>query len=71
MKPILTLAAMLWVTVLHAADAPTTFKVSEFTFQRPAKWEWVETASPMRKAQLKVFFSWFVSISDERSVENA
>ena len=54
MKPILTFAAMLWVTVLCAADAPATFKVSEFTFQRPAKWEWVETASSMRKAQLKV-----------------
>jgi hypothetical protein len=36
------------------AEAPATFKVSEFTFTRPAKWEWVETASPMRKAQLKV-----------------
>ena len=39
---------------ISAADAPPTFKVSEFTFTRPAKWEWVETASPMRKAQLKV-----------------
>ena len=37
-----------------AAEAPATFKVSAFTFQRPAKWEWVVTASPMRKAQLKV-----------------
>jgi hypothetical protein len=36
------------------ADAPTTFKVSEFTFTRPASWEWVETTSSMRKAQLKV-----------------
>src|SRR5882672_5124852 len=37
-----------------AAEAPPTFKVSEFTFKRPAKWEWVETGSAMRKAQLKV-----------------
>jgi len=37
-----------------AADAPATFKVSELTFKRPGSWEWVETASPMRKAQLKV-----------------
>jgi hypothetical protein len=37
-----------------AADAPAKFKVSEFTFQRPDKWESVETASSMRKAQLKV-----------------
>ena len=39
---------------LRAADARATFKVSEFTFTRPANWEWVESASPMRKAELKV-----------------
>jgi hypothetical protein len=39
---------------LAADDAPATFKVGEFTFSRPAAWEWVETTSPMRKAQLKV-----------------
>ena len=39
---------------IRAADAPATFKVSEFTFARPANWEWVESASPMRKAELKV-----------------
>jgi hypothetical protein len=39
---------------LPAADAPATFKVSEFTFTRPANWEWVASASPMRKAELKV-----------------
>jgi len=37
-----------------AAEATATFKVSEFTFTRPAGWEWVASASPMRKAQLKV-----------------
>lgn len=36
------------------AEAPATFKVGELTFTRPAKWEWVEVSSPMRKAQLKV-----------------
>jgi len=39
---------------LSAADAPATFKVSEFTFTRPATWEWVESKSEMRKAELKV-----------------
>ena len=37
----------------HAAEAPATFQVSEFTFKRPASWEWV-APTPMRKAQLKV-----------------
>src|SRR5213594_3853012 len=36
------------------AEAPATFKVSEFTFTRPAAWEWMEVTSSMRKAQLKV-----------------
>jgi len=36
------------------ADAPATFAVGEFKFARPADWQWVETASSMRKAQLKV-----------------
>jgi hypothetical protein len=36
------------------ADSPATFRVSEFTFTRPAGWEWVDVTSPMRKAQLKV-----------------
>jgi|SRR5215218_1832699 len=50
----LAIAAVLFSLGLNAADAPATFKVSEFTFKRPAKWQWVETASPMRKAQLAV-----------------
>jgi len=37
-----------------AADAPKTFPVGEFTFGRPASWEWVPTTSAMRKAELKV-----------------
>lgn len=38
----------------RAAEAPTRFPVGEFKFQRPEKWEWIESNSPMRKAQLKV-----------------
>ena len=37
-----------------AAEAPATFQVSEFTFKRPPAWEWIESTSAMRKAQLKV-----------------
>lgn len=37
-----------------AAEAPKTFKVGEFAFARPEAWEWIVSASPMRKAQLKV-----------------
>jgi hypothetical protein len=40
-------------TGLQAADAPT-FKVGDFTFTRPAKWETVTPSSQMRAAQLKV-----------------
>jgi hypothetical protein len=39
---------------LLAADAPATFKVGEFSFARPADWQWVEVNSVMRKAQLKI-----------------
>src|SRR5947199_7144675 len=44
----------LLVLPLMAADAPKSFKVGEFSFTRPADWEWVEVTSSMRKAQLKV-----------------
>jgi hypothetical protein len=47
----------------QAAEAPTTFTVSEFTFTRPAQWAWVPTTSAMRKAELKVM--------DEKSGESA
>jgi len=40
--------------LLLAAAGPVSFKVSEFTFKRPSAWEWVETTSTMRKAQLKI-----------------
>jgi hypothetical protein len=55
MKRLLGLAACL-VSILgaFAAEAPASFKVGEFAFERPEKWTWVETASSMRKAQLKV-----------------
>src|SRR4051794_37676221 len=40
--------------VSSAAEGPKTFSVSEFTFTRPATFEWVPANSPMRKAELKV-----------------
>src|SRR5580692_1570431 len=36
------------------ADDHATFPVGDFTFARPRNWEWVESTSQMRKAQLKV-----------------
>lgn len=47
-------AVVLIVPRAVQAQDHATFKVSEFTFKRPAKWEWVESNSPMRAAQLKV-----------------
>lgn len=38
----------------NAAEAPAKFEVGEFSFARPADWQWIETASMMRKAQLKI-----------------
>ena len=40
--------------IAQAGEAPTTFVVSEFTFTRPAQWDWVPTTSMMRKAELRV-----------------
>ena len=37
-----------------AAEAPGNFKVGEFAFARPADWQWIESTSAMRKAQLKI-----------------
>jgi hypothetical protein len=37
-----------------AAEPEATFKVGDFTFTRPAKWESVQPGSSMRKAQLRV-----------------
>src|SRR5437763_1487850 len=47
-------ASLLAVAGVAAAEAPATFKVGEFTFTRPAKWDWIEATSPMRKAELRV-----------------
>jgi hypothetical protein len=47
--------AALFISMIGAcAEENATFPVGEFTFTRPAKWEWVESTSQMRKAQLKV-----------------
>ena len=57
-KKMLPLLAVLSFAALGnccaGADEHATFKVEEFTFTRPAKWEWTETTSSMRKAELKV-----------------
>ena len=52
--PVFAILTFALVSSAAAADSPATFKVSEFTFKRPANWEWMETTSTMRKAQLKV-----------------
>jgi hypothetical protein len=49
---IVVLAAFAFVA--RGADAPATFKAGQFTFSRPADWQWVESTSSMRKAQLKI-----------------
>jgi hypothetical protein len=49
----LVCAAALMATAGVRAEG-LTFKVGGIDFTRPAKWEWVEVSSPMRKAQLKV-----------------
>jgi hypothetical protein len=54
MRSIAFLVIAAFAINLSAADAPKTFKVGEFSFTAPAKWESVETTSAMRKAQLKV-----------------
>jgi hypothetical protein len=54
MKIISLLSCALTFAAFECAAAAKTFKVGEFTFVVPEKWEWVETTSSMRKAQLKV-----------------
>jgi hypothetical protein len=51
---LLCLAVLLGSMAGLRAEEHATFAVSEFTFTRPASWEWVESTSSMRKAQLKV-----------------
>jgi hypothetical protein len=38
----------------RAADAPREFTVGGFIFTQPAGWEWIEPASALRKAELRV-----------------
>jgi hypothetical protein len=54
MKRIISLVSLWLVTGLCAMAADAKFKVGQFTFTQPAKWETVPTASAMRKAQFKV-----------------
>lgn len=39
---------------LSPAQHPLEFGVGNFSFERPAEWQWVPPVSPMRKAQLAV-----------------
>jgi hypothetical protein len=52
--PLWFCALLLALVTSHAAEDPASFKVSEFTFQRPGTWKWVKAASSMRAAQLEV-----------------
>jgi hypothetical protein len=47
-------AALLLPGLCFAAADSSSFKVSDFTFTKPVKWESVQPASTMRKAQLRV-----------------
>lgn len=49
---LVAVAAML--LALPVVAAPDTFKVSDLTFKRPPTWEWIESTSSMRAAQLLV-----------------
>jgi hypothetical protein len=51
---IMLAAAVITAAAACAAEAPGNFMVGEFTFARPADWQWVESTSAMRKAQLKI-----------------
>ena len=48
------LAALVFSTIGLRAEDHATFPVGDFTFTRPPNWQWVESTSQMRKAQLKV-----------------
>ncbi len=52
----MSLAAVLCMATPGAAlaEAPKSFTVGEFLFERPDAWLWIETTSPMRKAELHV-----------------
>lgn len=50
----LSVLVLAFASAAIGAEAPKSFKVGEFTFTRPADWQWVESNSTMRKAQLKI-----------------
>lgn len=58
MLKILSALALVWAAVAApGADAPATFKVGEFTFTRPAKWEWSAKPFGGAKARLRLISS--------------
>jgi hypothetical protein len=55
MLKMLPALGLLWAAIAApGADAPATFKVGEFTFTRPAKWEWIQSKSEVYKVRLKL-----------------
>lgn len=56
-KSILSAVLVLAANLSVRADAPASFEVGSFKFQRPSTWEWIEVPEgmrAMRKAQLSV-----------------
>ena len=51
---LLGLLALVCAGHVIGADAPKKFSAGEFQFTAPSGWQWVESTSPMRKAQLKI-----------------
>ena len=52
-----SVAVALAANLIARADAPATFAVGAFKFQRPTAWEWIEVPEgmrAMRKAQIAV-----------------
>ncbi len=51
---LILLSSLFCALLMAAAEAPKKFEVGGIQFTTPSGWEWVESASPMRKAQLRV-----------------
>lgn len=53
LRVLLSICAIIALSLSARAGDPATFAVSELNFTRPAGWTWVEP-TPMRKAQLRI-----------------
>jgi len=47
-------ASIVFGSQSFSAETNKDFKVSTLSFKKPSAWEWVETTSQMRKAQLRI-----------------